>query len=418
MIKVAYYCEPQLGGTFTFFLRLRPALLQHGIDMQCISPLAPEKLTGGRFEGIEGLLCVGQPGPSVYDMGDRPDIAWLKTETGRMIEYLSDNHFDMIMILPAADMLSSNLPTYLSRSIRATIRVPMMTRGAYAPTSAIYPHVNKIFAVSDRIADDLNGRYGVQRQDIEVIYHGVEPEPFEGALADKAQSGPLNLLYAGRLWDIDKGIFILPEMMKQLKERGQEVHLTVAGDGPDAGELRRRFERAGVMGRVTMTGGLKLADVHEQFRRADVFVFPSRFEGCGFAVLEAMAAGCAPVVSDIRGSLRVIVDDGQAGGLARVGDARAFAEIIGTWAKDRGALREVQKKARQRYESRFTLNHAAKSYAASIAGIMAGPDHRVPVRPLSAYEVPRAFKPTWRTLIPAPVKNVTRMWLERLGISS
>lgn len=446
-MKIAYICEPQLGGTFTFFLRLRPALLARGIDMRCVTTLPAEAVKGTRFEGVEGLECAGvrledlsppeadniqdptsnvqlSNGTSKADKLNptpetrHPDLAALRAGTARMIQYLLDHRYDMIMVLPAADMMANNLPAYLPRSIRAVIRVPMMTRGAYVPTRAIAPHVNRIYAVSDRIADDLSGRYRVARDLIDVIYHGVDPEPFRGALEDKSKDGPLKLLYAGRLWDLDKGVFILPEILRRLKLSGHAVHLTVAGDGPDGPELRRRFEHAGVMALVTMTGGLSLHDVHEQFRRADVFVFPSRFEGCGFAVLEAMAAGCAPAVSDIRGSLRVIVDEGKAGGLARVGDAGAFAEIIGNWVKNRDALKIMQNMARKRFLACYTLDHAADRYARSFQLAVSEKDSRAPVRSLDDYEVPRAFKPTWRTLIPSPVKNMARMWLERMGISS
>ena len=46
------------------------------------------------------------------------------------------------------------------------------------------------------------------------------------------------------------------------------------------------------------------------------------------------------------------------------------------------------------------------------------PDLRPAPRSLDHYELPRAFKPTWRTLIPRPIKNFIRMWMERFGVSS
>ena len=220
------------------------------------------------------------------------------------------------------------------------------------------------------------------------------------------------------MWDIDKGVFLLPEIMKKLRAEGADVQLTVAGSGPDEAELRQRFTRAGLMDRVVMTGGLPLDQMQAQFRAADIFVFPSRFEGFGFAVLEAMAAGCAPVVSDIRGSLRVIVDEGRAGGLARVGDAAGFARAISALVQDRSALRAVQEKAQARVREAFTLERMAARYAESLKAVLQAPDVRAVPRSLNDYELPHAFKPTWRTRIPRPVKNFLRMWMERFGISS
>lgn len=413
-MKIAYLCEPQLGGTFTFFRRLRPALVHHGVDFRCVTGMSSARLQGTRFEGLEGLDCIG------YDaqLSGLSEVEGLKSATQATIQHLRDQSYNLVMTLPAADYVSSNLPAYLPRSIRAVMRVPMMTRGAYAPTQAIAPHLNSIFAVSDRITDDLVKRYAIPPDQVDTIYHGVDPAPFEGALAEKRRSETLHLLYAGRLWDMDKGIFLLPDVMRRLVRKGTKVHLTVAGDGPDAEELKQRFERFGLNGRVTMTGGLSLEHVLEQYRRADVFIFPSRFEGCGFAVLEAMAAGCAPVVSDIRGSLRVIVDNGRAGALARVGSARDFADAVEVWAKHPEKLERAQRAARDRIIASFTLERMAAQYAKRFVDVLEQPDRREAVCDIADYVVPLAFRPTWRTRIPRPVKNFARMCLERVGLSS
>jgi len=406
MIKLAYICEPQLGGTFTFFLRLRPALAKHGIEMRCVTSLSRDAIARSSFAGVEGVDCVGC------------DESNLAGATRQLIDYLVAGGYNLVMILPGTDFLSGSLPAYLPRQIRCVIRVPMMTRGAYAPTKAIAHHLNRIYAVSNRISDDLINRYGVSREQVEVVHHGIDPAPFVDALADKSRQGTVRMLYAGRLWDIDKGVFLLPEIMKRLKAENADVHLTVAGSGPDEAELRRRFERAGVAELVTMTGGLPHDQMQEQFRAADLFVFPSRFEGFGFAVLEAMAAGCAPVVADIRGSLRVIVDNGRAGGLARVGDAADFARVIRGLVKNRVELSRFQLNAQQRVRDVFTLEQMAEKYASSFHTVLNAPDHRAPIGSLDDYKVPRALKPTWRTMIPRPIKNFARTWLERMGISS
>jgi len=404
-INVAYFCVPQIGGTFTFFRKLRPILESLDINFRCVSPISIEKFKGTRFEGAEGVDFI-----SLSD-----DLA---TATRQLNEHLLQNNYKFVMVLPAADVLSSNLPCYLPRSIRCGMRVPMMTRGAYAPAKAVAGHLNMIYAVSDRIADDLTGSYGISREQLEIIYHGVDPVPFNDVLDRKKSGSTIKLLYAGRLWDIDKGVFLLPPMMRSLIRLGKDVHLTVAGDGEDGPELQRRFQKAGVAARVDMTGPVPLEKMNGLFENADCFIFPSRFEGCGFAVLEAMAAGCAPVVADIRGSLRVLVNDGQCGQLARVGDAGDFARAVAELVDNRDKLKEMQSAARARVLERFTLDRMAADYARSFRRLLECPDLRVPPDSIDHYKVPAAFKPTWRTLIPRPVKNLARTWLERMGISS
>lgn len=404
-MKVAYFCEPQVGGTFTYFQRLRPALAARGIDFRCIPPVSGERFAKTPYANEDGV--------DFLSLSDS-----LPAATRQVIEYLEREQFRIVMVLPGAAMLSSALPYYLPRTLRCVIRVPMMTRGAYVPTQALAPHLDRVYAVSDRIADDLVGRYHLSPAAVEVVYHGVQPISSDDVLEHKSSTGPVRLLYAGRLYDIDKGVFLLPRIMKSLCASGVNVHLAVAGGGPDAAELARRFQVAGVQGSVSMLGPLSHDKLNAEYRKADVFVFPSRFEGCGFAALEAMAAACAPVLADIRGSLRVLAADGAAGKLARVGDAEAFARAIGELARDRAELRRYQLAARDRVLDRFTLERMADQMARSFRSIPDSPDLRQPARPLDDYKIPAAFKPTWRTLVPRPIKNWLRTQMERRGWST
>ena len=404
MFKAAYFCEPQVGGTYTYFRRLRPALAARGIDFRCVAPFSAERFKGTRFEGDEGVDFI----PLATD---------LPAATRQVLAHLQRENVELIMVLPGADPLSTQLPRYLPRAVRCVMHVPMMTRGAYVPTQALAPHLDRIIAVSDRIGDDLVRHYGLPREQVAAIFHGVDPAPFADAWTHKSAAGPLRLLYAGRLCDLDKGVFLLPPMMKMLRAAGAEARLTLAGGGPDAAELARRFEKAGVADGVDLLGPVPLERMQELYRTADVFVFPSRFEGCGFAALEAMAAGCAPVLADIRGSLRVLADDGAAGRLARVGDARAFARAIQGLAADRAELRRVQRAARERVLARFTLERMADDTARLFQEVRAATDRRAAPDSLDRYEIPAAFRPTWRTKIPRPVKNWIRAWMERWGRS-
>jgi hypothetical protein len=86
--------------------------------------------------------------------------------------------------------------------------------------------------------------------------------------------------------------------------------------------------------------------------------------------------------------------------------------------QDRGLLRALQEKAQARVRDRFTLDRMAACYAESLKAVLRAPDVRMAPRSLNEYELPHAFKPTWRTRIPRPVKNFLRMWMERFGISS
>lgn len=115
-------------------------------------------------------------------------------------------------------------------------------------------------------------------------------------------TGPINLLFLGRLDAHNKGIDLLLDALRQLPA---PVRLTL--QGPDWGDkrfLENKIRHDNLTDRVTMIG----PDFHEIstriMARHDVLCLPSRFEGFGLSALEAMTAGRVLLVSDVAGVAR------------------------------------------------------------------------------------------------------------------
>mgnify|MGYP000461578574 CR=1 FL=1 len=89
-----------------------------------------------------------------------------------------------------------------------------------------------------------------------------------------------------------------------------DVHLLVAGIGPEEGELRRITERLGVVSRVHFAGEVSQERIPLYLHACDVFVRPSRSEGLGISFLEAMAAGL-PVIATQEGGIRDFLFDAE-----------------------------------------------------------------------------------------------------------
>jgi glycosyltransferase involved in cell wall biosynthesis len=84
---------------------------------------------------------------------------------------------------------------------------------------------------------------------------------------------------------------------------------------------------------VTLLGHLPYPDMEAYYNSADIFVQGSRHEGSGIAVLDAMACGVLPVVTDIP-SFRLMTDGGRIGALWPASDAGALAEsLLKVWDK-------------------------------------------------------------------------------------
>ncbi|GAK50566.1 glycosyl transferase group 1 [Candidatus Moduliflexus flocculans] len=122
----------------------------------------------------------------------------------------------------------------------------------------------------------------------------------------------------------DDLIPVIPHILKEFPD----ARFLWVGDGPQRNHLQQRLEEYGIASHVTFTGFRQ--DVSVLLHAADLFVFPTHFEGLPFAVLEAMACG-APVVSSRAASLPEIIEHGTHGLLFRTGDSCELLETI-RWA--------------------------------------------------------------------------------------
>ena len=83
--------------------------------------------------------------------------------------------------------------------------------------------------------------------------------------------------------------------------------------------------------RVTLVGDVPHARMEQYFRATDLVVSGSHFEGSGYSVIEAMACGVTPLVTDIP-SFRRITGAGSMGALVPHGDSQAMADALVSWS--------------------------------------------------------------------------------------
>lgn len=109
--------------------------------------------------------------------------------------------------------------------------------------------------------------------------------------------------------------------------RSRGVSLVLAGDGPDAEQLRRLAGELSLDGRARFVGPQPREAVFELLRAADAALLSSSWENFPHMVVEALAVG-TPVVATATGGVAEIVDDGRNGLLVPPGDPDALAAAI------------------------------------------------------------------------------------------
>jgi glycosyltransferase involved in cell wall biosynthesis len=112
-----------------------------------------------------------------------------------------------------------------------------------------------------------------------------------------------------------------------LKRRAFPFHAVMAGDGPMRAGVARWIEEEGIAPDVTLAGFVAEETLRALYQQSDVYVSMSRSDSTSQSLLEAMAAGIFPIVSDIAGN-REWVTHRREGYLVPAGDAEALACAI------------------------------------------------------------------------------------------
>ncbi len=149
-------------------------------------------------------------------------------------------------------------------------------------------------AVSELTAERL-AQSGFHPDNIEVIPNGVDIGAIEGV---QPKADGYDLLYVGRLIP-EKNVDVLLSAFDRVADRVPGVELGIIGTGDEREKLDALRDSLNNGHRISFLETFEdHRDVYAHMRAAKVFVLPSTREGFGITVVEAMAAGCTPVVVD------------------------------------------------------------------------------------------------------------------------
>ncbi|MDF1727357.1 MAG: glycosyltransferase [Sulfitobacter sp.] len=196
---------------------------------------------------------------------------------------------------------------------------------------------------------------------IRIVHCGIETAKF--ADPTPLPEGPRHLVAIGRLVE-QKGQLALIEAMARTKS---DVSLTLIGDGELRGDIEARIAKAGLSGRVTLTGWVDEARIAQELARAHALVMPSFAEGLPMVVMEAMAAA-RPVIATYIAGTPELVQEGQTGWLIPAGDPVALSDAIDALAA--APLEQLQAMG-DAGRARVLERHDVSKEAAKLAALIA-----------------------------------------------
>jgi glycosyltransferase involved in cell wall biosynthesis len=183
-------------------------------------------------------------------------------------------------------------------------------------------HARAVLVLNRDDYAEVQRRYGRRPEDLFLFRNGVDPMP---EAPRPATDVPPTVLFLGS-WLARKGTATLVGAADLLRRRGTAVRYVLAGTGLGEAEVLADWPpelRAAVRVLPTFPSSEEAA----LYTGADLFVLPSLFEGQPLALLQALAAGCCCLASDIAGNRDLIVHRGN-GLLHAPGDAAALADQI------------------------------------------------------------------------------------------
>jgi glycosyltransferase involved in cell wall biosynthesis len=362
----AIFLEPGMGGLETYVLELIPALLAADPSLRLTvlcnargrallerRPWAPSIELRTPLASRRGLRALYELGPLGASAGRRFDVLHSPALTAPLMTRAAN-------VVVLADTTWITVPD-LGRGQAPTVRLWQ------AVVPPIARRADRVIAISDASARDIEGHLRVPRERIDVIplgYGGPPRTPGTPEAELRARfglgDGPIVLNVGAK--KVHKNQMRLVQALPRIRETVPDARLVLAGAAtPHELELRAEADRLGVGGAVAFPGYVSDPDLEGLYAAATSFAFPSLNEGFGLPLLEAMGREL-PVVTSSVSSLPEV-----AGDAALLVDPKSVEEIADAISRvlSDGQLRERLVAAGRRRLELFSWSRTAQQTLAS-----------------------------------------------------
>ena len=312
-------------------------------------------LLGSLPEPVPELRDIFQPGsrwiyrqrPSWHHRGGLyiDEIAYLRHFRAEPVSLLHIVH-DLVplvarcpVIVTKHDLIEELLPDYEATRNSRLYR---------AQRRRVEKRADRIICISETTANDLERCWGIGRERSVVIHHGVEEhffeDPGDDLLREQSAFRPGSLVLVSP-YNLEprKNLARLVEAFARLRGEFPDLELVLFGRGLLTPKREEEFdaliEKLHLRDSIVRLGVVSDAMLKQIYRRADVFVFPSLYEGFGLPILEALACGACVLGGSTAATAEVA---GEAAELVDTSDLSILAAVL------RRLLRDPRRRAELR----------------------------------------------------------------------
>lgn len=214
----------------------------------------------------------------------------------------------------------------------------------------VFQSADCVNPVSEELKDEILG-LGISPQKIETFTLGIDTRRFSFPGGHwRALGSPLRLICTRQLEEVYDHRTIIGAMAILARQR-IDFRLTLVGGGALRERLDAYAREQGIGERTTFVGAVPNGRLPELLRSHDVYLSASTSDGTSLSLLEAMASGIYPVVSDIRAN-RVWLSHGHNGLLHRVSEPQSLADCVLALLQDPGQVQKALRVNRELVELR------------------------------------------------------------------
>jgi N-acetyl-alpha-D-glucosaminyl L-malate synthase BshA len=365
-MKIGIVLYPTFGGSGVVATELGKALAHKGHEIHFITYSQPVRL-----ERLRANIFFHEVRVSDYPLFEH--TPYEQVLTSKLVDVVKHEKLDLLHCHYAIPHASA---AFMAQQILETegIKIPFITTlhgtditlvgkdPSFEPVITFA--INKstiVTAVSESLRQDTYDHFKVTRP-IEVVPNFICLEEYrlennEEYKRRYAPNGEFILTHISNFRKV-KRVQDVMEIFKLTLEKGINVKLLFAGDGPERYFVERQCREWGFCDKVVFLGNLK--STKELLGISDLFILPSETESFGLAALEAMASG-VPVISTNSGGIPEVVTHGFDGFLSEVGDVISMSNYVVQLLQSKEQLDQFKKNALKGAE-KFDIHHILPIY--------------------------------------------------------